>query len=365
MKAAGRSLVLTPSEAAAQAVVSGVNTLQYPVYSGVDLEDRKAEFVKTDPAVAVVANRYDGIDLPDDDCRLLFVEGLPQTVNLQERFLVTRMGAKALFNERILTRVLQAVGRCTRGLNDYSAVVVTGDDLPAYLTDQKRRGHFHPELQAELEFGIEQSTQVDIDNILDNFGIFLEHEEDWEEANEGILDIRARATQAALPAMTDLHDAVAHEIVWQRAMWGGDYAEAFDAAREVLGTLSDPSLRGYRVLWHYLAGSAAQLAVEGGEQSLAGHAKAQFQKAKGASLGITWLIGLARGVGVAPTEDERDRATAMGQVERLEGYLQELGTLHNRRFSAREVEIRIGLQTGTSFESAQTLLGHHLGFEAG
>jgi Rad3-related DNA helicase len=81
MKEAGRSLVLTPSDKAAKVVTSEVEgSLKYPVFSGGDLENRKAEFVKTDPAVAVVANRYDGIDLPEDDCRLLFIEGLPRGV---------------------------------------------------------------------------------------------------------------------------------------------------------------------------------------------------------------------------------------------------------------------------------------------
>jgi Rad3-related DNA helicase len=134
MKEAGRSLVLTPSDKTAKATTGEVEkSLKYPVFSGADLEDRKKEFVKTSPAVAIVANRYDGIDLPDDDCRLLFIEGLPRAVNLQERFLMVRMGANLLYNERVQTRVLQAVGRCTRGLNDYSAVVVTGEDLPAYF----------------------------------------------------------------------------------------------------------------------------------------------------------------------------------------------------------------------------------------
>jgi Rad3-related DNA helicase len=140
MKAAGRSLVLTPSFDSASAVSEDVTAnLKYPVYSGPDLEDRKSAFVASSSAVAVVANRYDGIDFPDDDCRLLFVEGLPRAANLQERFLMNRMGTNLLFNERVQTRILQAVGRCTRGLNDYSAVVVTGEDLPAYLTDRKRR----------------------------------------------------------------------------------------------------------------------------------------------------------------------------------------------------------------------------------
>jgi len=55
----------------------------------------------------------------------------------------------------------------------------------------------------------------------------------------------------------------------------------------------------------------------------------------------------------------------MLQVEQLEAQLVKLGTLHNRAFSAREREIRDGLQDGGRFEQAQVLLGEHLGFSAG
>lgn len=315
--------------------------------------------------MAVVANRYDGIDFPEDDCRLLFVEELPRVANLQERFLMNRMGANLLLNERVQTRVLQAVGRCTRGLNDYSAVVVTGENLPSYLTDHKRRSYFHPELQAELEFGIDQSTKVDSSTILENFQIFLDHDADWENANQGILDSRDKVTQAEFPAMAELAETVGHEIAWQRAMWEVDYAKAYDVAREVLGKLNDPGLRGYRALWHYLAGSAAGLAVGEGATDLDAPARAQFRQAKEASSGITWLVGLARGDNSAPTADERAKANLTLQVERLEAYLYKLGTLHNRSFSARETKIREGLTASIEFEAAQVLLGLHLGFEAG
>ncbi|MBS0220797.1 MAG: DEAD/DEAH box helicase family protein [Proteobacteria bacterium] len=366
MRKAKRSLVLIPSNDGAEALTKDIKeNLKYPVYSGNDLESRKADFVSKSPAVAVVANRYDGIDLPDDDCRLLFIEGLPRAANLQERFLMNRMGANLLFNERVQTRVLQAVGRCTRGLNDYSAVVVTGEDLPAYLTDRKRRSYFHPELQAELEFGIEQSTKVEADALLENFKIFLEHDDEWEEANQGILDARDRADQAEFPAMTQLAAAVTHEIEWQKALWDGDYTRAFDAARDVLGKLDDPGLRGYRALWHYLAGSAADLASADGEKGLEKSARDQFKRAKEASNGITWLISLARGSAEAPTPAERKQSIVMQQVERLEAYLHKLGTLHNRSFAARERKIREGLEDPVCFETAQVVLGEHLGFEAG
>jgi Rad3-related DNA helicase len=366
MKEAGRSLVLTPNKDLAAEITEDVESkLHFPVFSADTLEASKASFTSTSPAVAVIANRYDGIDLPDDECRLLFVEGLPRATNLQERFLMNRMGANLLLNERVQTRVLQAVGRCTRGLNDFSAVVVTGEDLPAYLTDRKRRGFFHPELQAELEFGIDQSTGADADAIIENFKIFLRHDEEWEEANEGILESRAAARQAEFPAMNELAIIVKHEIAWQKAMWGEDYVEAYGVARDVLGGLNDVGLRGYRALWHYIAGSAAQLAAESGEGGFEVHARTQFSKAKEAAAGIPWLVSLARKGAAPPTREEREQTTLMLQVERLEAYLEKLGTLHNRAFSAREKEIREGLQTGDSFEQAQTLLGEHLGFAAG
>jgi hypothetical protein len=366
MKAAGRSLVLTPSgDSAAEITKDVTSALAYPVFSATDLEASKAEFVKTNPAVAVVANRYDGIDFPDDDCRLLFVEGLPRATNLQERFLMNRMGASLLFNERVQTRVLQAVGRCTRGLNDYSAVVVTGEDLPAYLTDRKRRNFFHPELQAELEFGIDQSSNVKAQDILDNFHIFLEHDAEWEGANESILETRESALQAEFPAMDQLAEAVPHEITWQAAMWNEDYAKAYEAAREVLGGLNAAGLRGYRGLWHYLAGSAAELAAATGETGLDTQARLQFKSAKEAAVGIPWLVALARGGATTPTAEEHARTAVMLQVEQLEAHLLRLGTLHNRDFSAREKQIREGLQDGDTFEQAQVLLGGHLGFIAG
>ena len=367
MQKSGRSLVLTPSIPNANLVIADVEeNLKYPVFTASDLEVSKAEFVGSACAVAVIANRYDGIDFPNEDCRLLFVEGLSRTTNLQEKFLINRMGASQLFNERIQTRVLQAIGRCTRGLNDYSAVVITGAELPAYLTDRKRRAYFHPELQAELGFGIDQSTAVTGQDLLDNFDIFLEHEEQWEEANQSILDAREAATQSKFPSMDQLEKAVIHEIVWQAALWNEDYVKAYDAAREVLGLLNDPGLRGYRALWHYLAGSAAERAAQSGEVGFDNHARSQYRKAKEAASGIPWLIRLSRG-GAAeePTPEEVAHGSLLIQVEQLETQLVKLGTLHNREFSARENIIREGLKTGKNFEQAQVLLGEHLGFISG
>jgi Type III restriction enzyme, res subunit/Helicase C-terminal domain len=365
MTEAGRSLVLVPSESERLKVEVEVKVaLGYPTFSADDIETTKKPFTATSKAVAIVANRYDGIDFPGDDCRLLFIEGLPKAVNLQEKFLMGRMGANLLFNERVQTRVLQAVGRCTRGLNDYSAIVVTGDELADYLVSQDRRSHLHPELQAEIGFGIEQSKDMGISDLVENFRIFIEHQSDWEDANSDILARRDSSQKSDFPALDELASAVAHEVEYQTRMWQSDYQQAYEKAREVLGTLNKSDLQGYRALWHYLAGSAAYLVDAEGVPGHLSLAREQFSKAKEAARGIPWLVNLSRFDASSSVAENRS-ASVFRQIERFELVLASIGKLHNRAFTKREKEILDGLSTAEGFEHAQRLLGEMLGFTTG
>ncbi|WP_129136910.1 DEAD/DEAH box helicase [Luteimonas sp. YGD11-2] len=366
MRQARRAAVLVPSKRAAREVTEEIaQGIGFSVYTAADLERSRSAFTTQENSIAVIANRYDGIDFPNDDCRLLFIEGLPRATNLQERFFVNRMGAGLLLDERIQTRVFQAVGRCTRGLNDYSAVVVLGDDLSAYLADKKRRKFFHPELQAEIEFGVEQSTGIDKEAIVDNFAIFLRHDSEWEAANEGIIELRAGSIQEVRPAMQQLERIVKHEIEWQEAIWQGDYIAAYESSREILAALVDPLLRGYRALWHYLAGSSAKTAALNGGKSFSGDAIDQFRLAKEAAKGIPWLVALATEEGQVPSASDREQSAVMAQVENLEAHLLRLGTVQNRDFNSFEARVRDLLSDGKTFEEGQKLLGRHIGFEVG
>ncbi|NOK32316.1 DEAD/DEAH box helicase [Corallococcus exercitus] len=368
MRRAERSLVLVPSSKVASKIEEGVKAeLKFKTFGSDAIEKSKKPFVAEKQAVAIVANRYDGIDFPESECRLLFIEGLPRAVNTQERFLMSRMGANAIFNERIQTRVLQAVGRCTRSLNDFSAVVVTGIDLPEYLTDIRRRKYLHPELQAELSFGADQSAGTTLDGIIENFGIFLANGPEWEEVNQQIVSARAAAKQEAFPGLAELSSVVGHEVRYQESLWQGDFLASMEHAQKVLAGLNASELQGYRALWNYLAGSAAWLdAKSGGADALLQKARVHFASAKAAARGIPWLIGLA-----SYQQDETDRdddvSALMSQLERVEAILASLGTVHDAAFARREKEILEGISSNDSvrFEQGQKLLGELLGFEAG
>ena len=128
-----RALVLTPSNRDTDKVRKAIGALpttqDHTLFDAAQLEASKKSFTQSSSAIAVLANRYDGIDLIGDECRYLIIYDLPESTNLQERFIISRLGASVLFRVRIRTRITQAVGRCTRSSTDYALVVII--DIPA------------------------------------------------------------------------------------------------------------------------------------------------------------------------------------------------------------------------------------------
>ena len=366
-KKAGRSVVLTPNTASATNLAGKVENLEgFKVFRASDIEAAKDDFVAEPQAVAILANRYDGIDFPHDECRLLCLDGLPRAMNAQERFLMSKMGASALFNERIQTRILQAAGRCTRALQDRSAVVVTGRELVDYLVDDRNWAHFHPELQAELFFGVEQTQDVTADEMLENFQIFLENKEEWAAANGQILIDARNRSRASYPAMDTLAEVVAYEVCYQTALWNKDYERALTEARRVQAKLVEPELRGYRALWHYLAGAAALRLSKAADDGHARAAREQFRQAKQAAPYVAWMNDIAREVGGEDNrEQEEVKAETLAQVEGIERRFLALGTSSDRDFEKLAATIMDKITDPNEFEEGQRLLGELLGFKAG
>jgi hypothetical protein len=369
IRQAQRSLVIVPDNKRVEEVRELVHSLSdFRVFNVQEIETSKGPFVQSDKAVAIIANRYDGIDFIENECRLLVIGGLPRATNLQERFIINKMGAVALLNDRIMTRTVQAFGRCTRSPTDYAAVVVWDEELHNYLLRPERRRFLHPELQAELEFGIEQAKDAAPAQYLEYLSIFLEQNESWIEADNYIASQREAMRRNSLPGTDDLKAAVQHEIEYQYAMWEGDYVRALECCRSVLAHLNHPDLRGYRALWSYLAGSAAWLGHQNRMFADETAARNYFSDAQKAAPAIRWLVNLSRALNI-PSDDLDSSASslALPLVERLEGVLERLGTRHNRKFAQEEKFILDNLESGNSaqFEAAHVKLGELLGFEAG
>jgi len=360
-----RALVLTPSNRDADKVKEAIRvvtvTQGHTLFDAAQLEASKKSFTQASSAIAVLANRYDGIDLIGDECRYLIIYGLPESTNLQERFIISRLGASVLFQVRIRTRITQAVGRCTRSSTDYALVVIIGDKVHQYFHLPEKRETLHPELQAEVNFGVEQSRVENPSELGDNIDIFVAHGPEWKSADNHILETRDELVQSPIPSATPLGNSVVHEVKFHDALWSGDFDSALSSAKNVLASLAGGhDLKGYSALWNYLAGSAAYQANQ------AQVAQEHFSAAFSCASTLPWLKQIQKLI--SSQEPEASVDIIYGErIERIEGILEQFGKSGSVKIEKYFQAIRQGLSSPESkpFEEAQVKLGCLLGFETG
>lgn len=345
------------AEAAAKALAGdGV-----PVMGRDNLEQQGLEsFAKAPTGVLGLANRYDGLDLPGNACRIVVLGGKPDAVGLQERFLSERADANAALAERLRTRIVQGAGRCTRGPNDYAVVVVLGSDIMKYFSRPENLNALEPELHAEVEFGWQNSKGADPDEVVENVEMFLEHGADWREQGEPMVaEFRQDAVKVEPPGTDALGKAAALEVeAWQLA-FGGDWIGASEKLQEAVPHVGPEATRGYRGMLLYIAGVWLHLGAQ--DETQRSRARQLVREAALAANRGTWLKEMRElpGADEVPLISE-DIVAVNRVVARLRGQLQP------KRISTALTEMREALDQDEAarYERGLTTLGSFLGAEA-
>jgi replicative superfamily II helicase len=117
---------------------------------------KKGEFENT----VVLVNRYDGIDLPDDTCRILVFDSRPYSENLSDLYQeLCRPDSEATLM-RTLRTIEQGMGRSVRGDKDYCVVVAIGTDLVRLMRDKTTRKYLSPQMAAQIDLGLEIASMA-------------------------------------------------------------------------------------------------------------------------------------------------------------------------------------------------------------
>ena len=111
-------------------------------------------------ATVVLANRYDGIDLPDDACQILILDMQPYSESLTDLYQETCRPESEATLMRTVRRIEQGLGRSVRGEKDYSVIVITGTDLTRLLLDKSSRKYLSSQMSTQIEIGIEIAEMV-------------------------------------------------------------------------------------------------------------------------------------------------------------------------------------------------------------
>ena len=82
---------------------------------------------------AVFSQRYDGVDLPDDACRVLVIDGIPYGESLIDKADARLAFSPSGVRNRTVFRIEQGMGRPVRSHADYAVVLLVGKDLTTYV----------------------------------------------------------------------------------------------------------------------------------------------------------------------------------------------------------------------------------------
>ena len=140
--------------------------------------------------LTILVNKYDGIDLPRDACRLLVIDGLPDVrkqIDKVKQSILT--GSNRQFSQ-IIQRIEQGIGRGIRSNDDYCVVFLIGRNLTCQLYSKDAISKLSQGTQAQLKLSDKVSEQIKgeaIEELTDTVNYCLKQNEEWVTASKGVL----------------------------------------------------------------------------------------------------------------------------------------------------------------------------------
>lgn len=252
------AVILVPSDKAA-AVWADIG--QVAKGSG-EVEKRVSELQeKRSFGPIVFSNRYDGIDLPGDSCRLLVMSGLPAGTSNYELFRASSLYGGVTITRMLAQRIEQGIGRGARGAGDHCVVLLAGADLAGWIAKKANFKFLTAATQAQLEMGEEVSKEVEnLKDLSQTIQRSYDRDKDWVEYHAETL---AEFVDEVQTDMTHFAQAAGERKAIN--LWAdGYYKEAITKLEKVIEKNElDPQTRGW------MEQLAARIADQWGNSELA------------------------------------------------------------------------------------------------
>lgn len=241
----------------------------------------------------VVAARYDGIDLPGDTCRVLVLDGLPMGSSLIDKYLWESLKLAKSLRSIIACRIVQSLGRISRGLSDYGVVLVVERDYVKWLSQPKNQAALPEFIQKQFMLGADISSDAegyqDLKKVMMQC---LERDDEWLDVYETYME-----DCEVEPEELDSDELVRFaksEVKFSEYLWERNYAEAAKCLTEILNyafAISD-SLGAWYAFW---LGYCYELA--GDEQN----SNILYRRATGVSKNLPKIFGAVESIDSLPT----------------------------------------------------------------
>lgn len=222
-------VVLTSSTSQAKAWVDAGATLKH----GKEVDAAIDALRASTGNYIVFAQRFDGVDLPDDACRVLVLDGVPAGDRLCDKIDAVRQKDSPEYDVRTVNKFEQALGRAVRSSADYSAVLLVGQDIAAFIGKRSVRELLETRTLVQVDLGKDlvklAPGQPLPSAISDMVQALLTRNEEWKEAHRNRVKGAAKISRQGT-GLT-IHERIADAI---RKSWKLAKARNFQGAVPIL-----------------------------------------------------------------------------------------------------------------------------------
>ena len=130
----------------------------------------------------VIVNRYEGIDLPDNSCRILVIDGLPNISNMNDKYEQEVVRKSERIQREQIQRIEQGMGRGVRSSNDYCLIYLLGNQLTNVLYTDDGYNYFSSATRAQFKLSEKMYEQIEgqsIDEIMSIGDYILHRDSNW------------------------------------------------------------------------------------------------------------------------------------------------------------------------------------------
>jgi len=197
---------------------------------------------KSHVGLTILINKYDGIDLPGDACRLLVIDGFPDVRRLIDKVKQSILMGSERETNQIIQRVEQGMGRGVRSNDDFCVVFLTGKNLTRQLYSQGAINKLSPSTMAQLKLSDQVAEQIKgkpINELTDTINNCLKRVEGWVKASKGVLASLKYEESSIIDDIT-LALRKAYDFASSNNLMG-----ATSILDDLVNKISDKKLKGY------------------------------------------------------------------------------------------------------------------------
>lgn len=253
-------VVIVPSSTAAEAWADDADQ----VLIGDSVVDGIDSLRKGHVGLTILVNRYDGIDLPDDACRVLIIADLPEVNSYAARVDAEVLSGTAINLRRQIERIEQGMGRGVRSNDDFCAVLLLGPGLTGRIRSQEGQNMLTPATSAQLALSRKIAKKLkdpSLDDIKSVVRQCLDRDSDWVKVSKkALIGIKADDELRLDPAKLALRAAF-------DSARGNQHLEAITGLDKAIDKLTDAQVKA----WMLARKAAFQhpIDAEGAQHSLA------------------------------------------------------------------------------------------------